>query len=333
MNRLLAIGFECAGHWVLRKDRLYVDLKKLDDARNVLYAFVVDGEVKYIGKSVRTLRDRMGNYMSPGASQKQTNFKNNRNIRELLTEGAAVDICVLPDNGMMHYGPYHLNLAAGLEDSLVAALAPEWNGKDKRTLDDAVAASTETDEDIVSDGAEPEAIAQPQDSDESITSETATPALAEFEFKLGTTYWNKGFFNSGTESSAYLGEDSQKVEIYFGDEVQPILGLINRTCNANKAPRIFGGPELRHRFQTLPEFSTVKLEVLSPTAIRLQLSGHPAFSAGQFGGRAGAARLDGNIRPHHMSHFALHGHSSCASERYTHTCLGIPLVGVIPKPL
>jgi len=30
------------------------------------------------------------------------------------------------------------------------------------------------------------------------------------------------------------------------------------------------------RFQTLPELSAIKLEVLSPAAIRLQLSGLPA---------------------------------------------------------
>lgn len=275
MNRLLAIGFECAEHWVLREGRLYVDLKKLEISRNVLYAFVVDGEVKYIGKSVRTLRERMGNYMSPGTSQRQTNFKNNRNIRDLLTEGAAVDIYVLPDNGMMHYGPYHLNLAAGLEDSLVAALAPEWNGKDKKILDEAAAASTEANEYALDDDTRPETVPPLQDNTISVISKAATLAQAQFEFKLGTTYQTKGFFNSGVESSAHLGEDSEKVEIYFSDEVEPILGLINRTCNANKSPRIFGGPELRQRFQTLPELSTIKLEVLSPTAIRLQLSGPP----------------------------------------------------------
>ena len=38
-----------------------------------------------------------------------------------------VEIYVLPDNGLMHYGGFHLNLAAGLEDSLIRDLEPPWN--------------------------------------------------------------------------------------------------------------------------------------------------------------------------------------------------------------
>jgi hypothetical protein len=127
MNRLLEIGFQFAGHWLLEEERLQIVLRMYGEQRNVLYAFICDGEVKYIGQSTQTLRKRMGGYIRP-APDSSTNIKNNRNIRELLTAGAAVDVYVLPDNGLMHYGPYHLNLAAGLEASLIAALTPQWNG-------------------------------------------------------------------------------------------------------------------------------------------------------------------------------------------------------------
>jgi hypothetical protein len=42
-----------------------------------------------------------------------------------------VAIYVLPDNGLLYYGGFHVNLAAGLEDSLVRELQPPWNGGKK----------------------------------------------------------------------------------------------------------------------------------------------------------------------------------------------------------
>jgi hypothetical protein len=34
---------------------------------------------------------------------------------------------VLPDNGLLRFGGFHLNLAAALEDSLINDLRPRWN--------------------------------------------------------------------------------------------------------------------------------------------------------------------------------------------------------------
>ena len=38
---------------------------------------------------------------------------------KLLSKGKSIDIFALPDNGLIHYGGFHLNLAAGLESSLI----------------------------------------------------------------------------------------------------------------------------------------------------------------------------------------------------------------------
>jgi len=40
-----------------------------------------------------------------------------------------VDILAFADNGLLRYANFHINLAAGLEDGLIAELNPEWNGK------------------------------------------------------------------------------------------------------------------------------------------------------------------------------------------------------------
>ena len=67
MNRLLEIGFELAGHWRLVDDALSLQLARHALQRNILYAFVSDGEVKYVGKTTQPLRTRLnGQRHKPG---------------------------------------------------------------------------------------------------------------------------------------------------------------------------------------------------------------------------------------------------------------------------
>jgi hypothetical protein len=107
----------------------------------VLYAFVSSSsqdakQLMYIGKTVRTLASRMAGYKKPGPSQ-STNQKNNANIRSLLQQGKSVEIYVLPDRGL-HYGGFRVNLAAGLEDSIVLQMQPPWNGGKKEGSSEAM---------------------------------------------------------------------------------------------------------------------------------------------------------------------------------------------------
>jgi hypothetical protein len=132
LARIKTIGFTLVGCWKLNDQVLAFELNELATARNVPYAFVVNDELMYGGKTVQTLRARMAGYKTPGPTQ-LTNIKNNGYIREALSQGKRVEIHVLPDNGLLHYGGFHVNLAAGLEDSLVRELAPSWNGGQKES--------------------------------------------------------------------------------------------------------------------------------------------------------------------------------------------------------
>ena len=69
----------------------------------------------------------MYGYQNPGPTQ-YTNVKGNKFISEILLAGGGVEIFALPDNGLLHFGDFHINLSAGLEDSLIAKLQPKWNG-------------------------------------------------------------------------------------------------------------------------------------------------------------------------------------------------------------
>jgi hypothetical protein len=50
-----------------------------------------------------------------------------------VLESQPVEIYMLPDNGLLRYGGFHINLAAGLEDDLINKLSPAWNKGLKET--------------------------------------------------------------------------------------------------------------------------------------------------------------------------------------------------------
>jgi hypothetical protein len=127
LNHLDRIGFTAVGWWELTETGISFELNEVATARNILYAFVIDGHVSYIGKTTQSLRARMAGYKTPGPTQ-STNIRNHARIRQLLIAGALVEIFALPDSGLLYYGGFHVNLAAGLEDSLVRDLRPPWNG-------------------------------------------------------------------------------------------------------------------------------------------------------------------------------------------------------------
>ena len=248
MNRLLEIGFVPAGHWLLEGEKLKFVLTRHSMQKNILYAFVCDGEVKYVGKTIRSLSQRMSGYKTPGPTQ-ITNIGNHRRIRELLVKGIFVEIYALPDNGLLHYGQFHLNLAAALEDSIIRVVDPEWNGGKA--------------EGLVASSSAPESLLLEE---ESMPTET-------FEFVLQPTCHASGFFNVGVGSAKYFGADGETIELFLGDDSQPTLGTINRRATSNGSPRIMGGTGLRNWF---PEKASVMcriaVDVVSPTSIRLRVS-------------------------------------------------------------
>jgi len=231
LNRLLEIGFEKVGHWQLADDKIAFHLSRMAAERNILYAFVCDGKVTYIGKTTSPLSARMSGYRSPSRSQ-STNVANNARIRAELERGGAVDILVLPDDGLLHYGRFHLNLAAGLEDDLIRVIDPEWNGG-RKDADD-----------------------QPREIPP--TGEPRIPAVGRtFELVLHPTYYHSGFFNVRLGHDNLFAGDGESIELYVTGRPRPIMGIINRTANANRTPRIMGGTELRDWFQEVADVGQV----------------------------------------------------------------------------
>lgn len=126
LTRLLDAGFSEVGNWVRGEERAECKLVAEETSYNILYAFVFRDEVLYVGKTTIPLRDRMYQYQRPGPTQR-TNIRVNAAITELLASGASISVYALPDPGDMEYRGFHLNLAAGIEDSVIREIQPKWN--------------------------------------------------------------------------------------------------------------------------------------------------------------------------------------------------------------
>lgn len=247
---LVNIGFESAGTWRVVGDGLVAGLSRHAEDRNVLYAFVVDREVKYVGQTVQPLRVRMRGYERPVRGQ-STNLSNHDCIRESLNAGMSVDILALPDAGELRRGDFHINIAAGLEADLIRRLQPVWNRGSRRKVcaSDAMAATN--------------------------VAQTVATTTTMFEVVLGTTYIAQGMFNAPKRYGSLFGADHDAISVFIEDESAPRVGLIDRRVNGKTGnPRIRRVLGLGRWFRSHAKVGDrLLVEVISRHEIRLRISG------------------------------------------------------------
>lgn len=294
MQRLYEIGFRRAGRWELRDGELALELLDLTHHQNVLYAFVSGTSVKYVGKTTQTLQRRMLGYLRPNEDQR-TNWRNRIAIVDLLKRGKPIEILALADPGLFRYGSFHLNLAAGLEDSIIQVVKPEWNGGRTSTV---IESPAEANPPNTSEEAQleaqmpnvalapvlaanpieraipsvivPKSISDPRAGTNNESERKALGSAPHFILKLQETYHRTGFFNVPVKCEKYFGSDEQTIKIYCGQERLLVTGKINRTANGNGTPRVMGALPLREWFQKRKAMSPLKVMILDPATIYIQ---------------------------------------------------------------
>ena len=114
LESIKTLGFKEAGKWELDKDGKITS--ELTDnkitAENVVYAFIADEKVMYVGKTSRTLEARMQNYRNCDKTQ-EVNVRVSEEIKKILESGGNVLIYAMPNGD--------------LEPQLIKGLSPEWN--------------------------------------------------------------------------------------------------------------------------------------------------------------------------------------------------------------
>lgn len=197
------------------------DFPALIDSPNALYAFVGNNLVYYIGKTARSLKKRFYGYRFPSPRQ-TTNIVCNREISSLLDKGKRVEIYIFAAPSDLQWNGHTINLAAGLEDSLIQSFQPTWNG--------GKSAAPET---VIN---EKSATASDKEA------EAGTNGAARgtrFRIKLGKTYYQTGFINPGKLASDALGQHGQPIIVTLGSDVK-MQSKINRTANSNGSVRLVG---------------------------------------------------------------------------------------------
>lgn len=121
---LIGGGFVRLGSWVVDgTGGIALDAPAPHDAG--VYAFVVDGLIKYIGVSRAGISSRMSNYRL-GQSGQKTSARVNQLIKDHVTVGTAVEIYVASPPALEWNG-LPVVTAAGLEAGLIKMIQPPWN--------------------------------------------------------------------------------------------------------------------------------------------------------------------------------------------------------------
>jgi len=240
---LTEIKFENIGKWALVSGRLEYQIELKDRSiinfPNALYAFVVNaedsegGHVVYIGKTTKSLKNRFMGYTNPGKSQ-QTNVKVNIGIRKEIELGSTVHIFCFKSLENLSWGVHSINLAAGLEDSLVRNFKPIWNG-------------SQGSEKFITETQEIELENEPVSSNIIDQEEI----LDYFDVKLQKAYYEQGFINPGVRIDSLLGKEGDTMELII--DGRKLKTKVNRTANRTGCVRLYFGRDLveilQRRFQ------------------------------------------------------------------------------------
>lgn len=246
-EKLENLNFIEIGEWRLKNDKLAIEAKNQNSllVQNSLYIFIVssnnDYDIKYIGKTTKTLKHRFYQYSL--GNGKSTNSKIHKNIKLSLEKKQNVMIWAYLDNTPLLWGSYNINIAAGLEDSMISEEEPDWNG-----------GKTETYE------------IEKNDSD--------IPDIENnsFPIKIAKTYYNYGLINPGVEASKILGEHDEKIAVKIGSNQSSIKvnRKIDRNANSNGSIRISAIPELAEYYQKNYNLGEIaRLEIISENELQI----------------------------------------------------------------
>jgi len=221
--------------------------------QDILYSFVYKNQIKYIGKSVKSISQRLYGYRKPNKSQ-TTNYRINELILEKLKSGIQIEIYLFIDNVGLNYRGHKINLSAALEDNLIAKFSPEWNSMGKNRV------KTKKTE-----------IKEKEETQLKKFNYNDNEFENKFVVSLGKKYYNDGFFNVRVKHSNLFGEDLSKIKIQLGENpLNYTIGEIKRTHNTNQTPRIYAGKKYKSWIQeNFKRDDLFHVEIIKKDSIKL----------------------------------------------------------------
>jgi len=133
VRELEKIGFVKVGKWYFNeKGQLSFVINKMEKER-VLYAFVIESEVKYIGSCEErktTFKERMKRYKYKQGTG--TNKRIHEKIESVFSKGKEVKIFAFCPSKNFKFKDLNIDLVRGLEYPLIERFNPEWNKAGKK---------------------------------------------------------------------------------------------------------------------------------------------------------------------------------------------------------
>ena len=262
MQKLDEMGFDKASTVIFdnKKTNIIFNIDKYRLAKNVLYAFVferTEGEpeemVRYIGHTRKTFVNRMNGYQA--GKGRAVNNRVNRAIVNHLRMRGSVSVYVLSDRLALNMHGLHVDVAAGLEYSLIEyyCLYNKENGHDPLLN---IAGNTCRQE-VEINMSEPDVTSQLAELEEEnmdYGDHSAPNAIApsavnadcgtlpcKYSFLLtNKTYWPLPVFNVPIAYQRHFGVHGDIVQVDLtGVGAATVDVRINRTANQNQTPRLY----------------------------------------------------------------------------------------------
>jgi hypothetical protein len=123
-QKLIDIGFRQIGYWSVSVDVLTLHRSFKGSKKNVLYAFIVDDEPKYVGKA-GDFMGVMNAYRHPG--KRSTRIRIKGKIIESLISNKKVEVYIFEQLEEIFFKDIKINLCHGLEEEIIKVMDLEWN--------------------------------------------------------------------------------------------------------------------------------------------------------------------------------------------------------------
>jgi hypothetical protein len=250
IEKLSNIGFIIVGEWkysIKSEKELEFKIFQFENEANLLYAFESDGQVHYIGKTEKTLKERMSNYKAGrNLTAGSTNKLVHKNILNLINKGKKINIHILLDNANLSYHGIKISLPSGLESNLIQSFNEFqlWNSrnnfssiKEIDTTNSTVATFFENQSNI-------------------------------FQLKLSKEYYNKGVISIPKRFKNHV-LDTKGVQIKLIIENEKNIILPTYTISGENM-KINGKSELMDWFKKHFQLNDiVNIEIISPKEFRV----------------------------------------------------------------
>jgi hypothetical protein len=131
--QLKAGGFTRAGVWRLHETVGFIQLDGPKPPKEPgVYAYAVDGVVRYVGSAQSGLRKRLRHYEI--ATTKRTAHRVRLEILALIAQGIEVEVFTIVPPAMTTPDGLPIDTVAGLEEGLIRSWRPAWNRRGLGTM-------------------------------------------------------------------------------------------------------------------------------------------------------------------------------------------------------